>query len=231
MPPTASDTCPAAVLMAPDMDGGSADISAPENIDAMSGALDASVLPNETAISPTLGTTFRPAVMTDSTSWSVRAPMSASSFPSPVSQFCHEAFIIVMLPSMVLAASAAVVPVMPISVWTTWIALTMLSKLRLPSSTVSPSCFCTSVRRDASLMSLSISDWVPPYPSLKLSSIVKFCFANPWKAFCTSSISDPKTLTLSAIETIAVFARSAAWAVSPPSDEIRLAEKLVACSM
>ena len=50
-------------------------------------------------------------------------------------------------------------------------------------------------------------------------------------AFCTSSAFDPKTFTLSLMARMATSAMSAALAVSPPSELMSAAEKLVACSM
>ena len=66
------------------------------------------------AMAPIRGRMFFNAVPMESASCWLRAPMSAFSLPSPASQFCHAAFIMPMEPSMVFAASSAVVPVMPI---------------------------------------------------------------------------------------------------------------------
>ena len=138
-------------------------------------------------ITPTRGITLLAAVSKLSTSWSVSCDMSASESPRPVSQFCHDAFIMFTEPSMVVAASRAVVPiamkasssviaplatssaacsaVMPeicIEVCMTSMAATMLSNDIEVPSTVTPSFFCTSVILDASAMSRCISSLVPP---------------------------------------------------------------------
>ena len=61
--------------------------------------------------------------------------------------------------------------------------------------------------------------------------MVKFCFEKPWKAFWTSVIDVPKVFTLSLMARMATSAWSAAFWVSPPSELMSAAEKLVACSM
>ena len=58
----------------------------------------------------TRGTMFLAAVSTDSTRSAVRVCMSALSLPSSVTQFVHAAFAMLTEPSMVVAASRAVVP-------------------------------------------------------------------------------------------------------------------------
>lgn len=113
----------------------------------------------------TRGMTFEAAVSTDSTSSSVSLPISASSLPSSVSQFSHEAFIMLTLPSMVVAASREVVPAMFICSCIVWMANTTLSKDRLDSSTAELTACASLTRR-------CISSLVPPYPSLRLSNIV-----------------------------------------------------------
>ena len=75
-------------------------------------------------------------------------------------------------PSIVLAASFDVVPAIPRLFCITEIAFIMFPKSREPSSTVTLRSFCTSVIAAASFTSLSISVFVPPYPSFKLSSMV-----------------------------------------------------------
>ena len=77
------------------------------------------------AIWPMRGTTLPAAVATDSTSWSVSAAMSAPSLPRAATQLKNAAFAELTEPSMVVDASLAVVPVMPISSWTRWMASTM----------------------------------------------------------------------------------------------------------
>ena len=77
------------------------------------------------AIWPTRGTTLPAVVATDSTIWSVSAAMSAPSLPSAATQFENAALAELTEPSMVVAASLAVVPVMPISSWTRWMASTI----------------------------------------------------------------------------------------------------------
>ena len=73
-------------------------------------------------------------------------------------------------PVSVVAASLAVVPVIPRLSWITWMASIML--LNGTSLTVSAVTSIESPSTPLSLMSRAISAWVPPYPSLRLSSIV-----------------------------------------------------------
>ena len=98
---------------------------------------------------------------------SVRAssdgPISSPSARFP-STFVNAAFIEDSDPDNVLAASFAVVPVISRSSCITWIALYTSDRLSMLYST--PESFL------ASASNLSISDFVPPYPSFKLSSIV-----------------------------------------------------------
>ena len=86
---------------------------AEETISPISGSSSAMALPRFAMISPMRGMTLLAAVTTDSISSSVRAPMSASSLPSSVTKFCHAALAMLTEPSMVVAASRAVVPLMP----------------------------------------------------------------------------------------------------------------------
>ena len=79
--------------------------------------------------------------------------------------------------------------------------------------------------------SCCIPSFEPAKPSLRLSSIVKFCFAKPWYAFWMLVMSEPKTLALSDMSCIAMSATAAAFAVSPSRELISDAEKLVTCSM
>ena len=65
------------------------------------------------------------AVVTDDKRFPVNCAISALLFPIPVTQFSHAFFAEFTLPSIVVLASSAVVPVIPISVCTTWIASTM----------------------------------------------------------------------------------------------------------
>ena len=101
-------------------------------------------------ISPTLGTTFEAATTAESTSWPVRADMSAVSLPSPTSQLSQAAFMAETEPSIVVEASRAVVPPICIDSCMTWMAATMLSKLMDEESTVTPSFCWTSVILEAS---------------------------------------------------------------------------------
>ena len=74
----------------------------------------------------------------------------------PVSRFCHAAFMELALPSMVLAASLAVVPVMPMLSCTAWMAWMIWSKL-------TPSRFSmVRLSTPLSLISRTISSCVPP---------------------------------------------------------------------
>ena len=108
------------------------------------------------AMAPIRGRMFFNAVPMDSANCWLRAPMSAFSLPSPASQFCHAAFIAPTEPSMVLAASSAVVPEMPISFWTRLMASTTSeneSMLRsLPSLSTPGSLFASEMRRSISLL-------------------------------------------------------------------------------
>ena len=74
---------------------------------------------------PILGAMFSAAVFTLPTKLSINVPKSASSFASPVTRLLHADFADAMLPEIVSDASFAVVPVIPISVCTTWIASTI----------------------------------------------------------------------------------------------------------
>ena len=65
------------------------------------------------AISATLGATFVMTFSTHSRSSSVKAPMSASGLPRAASQFSHADFIALTDPSIVVEASCAVVPAIP----------------------------------------------------------------------------------------------------------------------
>ena len=82
----------------------------------MIGASWATTSPMPLRIFPIRGTMFPAAVDTLSTRLSMSVPRSAVSSPTPVSRFFHAALAMLKLPEIVLAASLAVVPVMPISV-------------------------------------------------------------------------------------------------------------------
>ena len=73
----------------------------------------------------TTGSTFSATVPTLSISWAESSLMLALSLPKPVTKLLHAAFMALTDPSMVVLASSAVVPVIPISVWTVWMASTM----------------------------------------------------------------------------------------------------------
>ena len=111
------------------------------------------------AIWPTRGRMFFSAVPMLSLSCWLNALMSALLLPRPASQFCHAAFIEFTDPSMVVAASRAVVPLMPICFWTRLMASTTslkLSMLRsLPSLSTPGSLLASEMRR-------CISVFVPP---------------------------------------------------------------------
>ena len=72
----------------------------------------------------TLGITFFPNVVTLSTRFPTNSPKFALSSAMPVSKFCHAAFIAFAEPSIVVLASLAVVPVIPMLSCTRWIAST-----------------------------------------------------------------------------------------------------------
>lgn len=114
----------------------------------------------EAATRPTAGTTLDAAVTTESSRASMRASMSASGSPKPISRFSHAAPTMPMDPSMVVAASVDVVPAMSMRSWMTWMASTILSKET--SFTVSAVTVMASPSTPLSLMSLAISLWVPP---------------------------------------------------------------------
>ena len=67
---------------------------------------------------------FFNAVVIDETKLST-APLTFSPVPNATKKFSHDAFAVLTLPSMVSALSFAVVPVIPISVCTSCIAVTM----------------------------------------------------------------------------------------------------------
>lgn len=138
---------------------GSASSSAPPSLEAISGPLAMSVSPSDEAICPMRGMMLPAAITALSTSWSVSAPTSAPSSARPASQFCQDARMLATEPEMVVAASCAVVPVMPISVCTIWMASVMSAKLSMERSAISPWATLTLL---ASAMSRSISALVPP---------------------------------------------------------------------
>ena len=75
-------------------------------------------------ICATLGATFVATAPIDSSSCCVSCEKSTSSRPSPVMKFSHAAFAMPMEPLIVVAASLAVVPVMPMFSCTVWMAST-----------------------------------------------------------------------------------------------------------
>ena len=80
---------------------------------------------SEPNVLSTIGNRFSKAVSALDTKSSISFPKSASGFDKPATRFSHDVFVIANEPCKVSAASLAVVPVMPISVCTTWIASTM----------------------------------------------------------------------------------------------------------
>ena len=112
-----------------------------------------------TTISSRRGTMFEAAVMAESTSSPVSASMSAESSARPVTQFSQAARVMLMLPSMVVAASRAVVPAMFCFCWTRSIASTMSEKLSMLRSPARPMLLAYSL---ASEMRRCISSLVPP---------------------------------------------------------------------
>ena len=103
------------------------------------------------------GATFLTTVVKLVTSWPLRADMSTSLRPRPVSQFCQADFMLATEPSMVVEASLAVVPVMPRFCWTRWMAWT--TSLKLLMSNFLPMAWGSS---SASLSRRSSSLLVPP---------------------------------------------------------------------
>ena len=73
----------------------------------------------------TRGRMFSAAIMAESIKLFTSASKSAFSSAIPVSRFCQAAFVALTLPLIVVMASLAVVPVIPICVCTSWIACTM----------------------------------------------------------------------------------------------------------
>ena len=90
---------------------------------------------------------------------SIADSKSASSLAMLVTRFSHADFIDPIEPCTVLPASCAVVPVMPISVCTMWMASVISAKLSMDKSAISPLAFLTLF---ASLIRRSISFLVPP---------------------------------------------------------------------
>ena len=111
------------------------------------------------AMTFTRGRMFFNAVPMESASCWLRAPMSAFSLPSPASQFCHAAFIEFTDPSMVVAASLAVVPLMPRLFCTRLMASVTSANESMERSLPS---FITPGSLFASAMSRCISVLVPP---------------------------------------------------------------------
>ncbi len=116
----------------------------------------ATSVPMPAAMASTRGRTLSAAVPRLWVKLSSSPPRSASSRAMPVSRFCHAAFMELALPSMVLAASLAVVPVMPMLSCTAWMAWMIWSKL-------TPSRFSmVRLSTPLSLISRTISSCVPP---------------------------------------------------------------------
>ena len=76
----------------------------------------------------TIGVTFFTTLLKLLVTSFTSLPMSAFSLPRPANKFCMAALVLPHEPLMVSAASFAVVPVMPISVWMTWIASVISEK-------------------------------------------------------------------------------------------------------
>ena len=92
--------------------------------DAMPENAAGSALMMPCPICATRGAMFLATAPTDVSSCSVSCEKSTSSRPRPVRKFSHDALAMPMEPEMVVAASLEVVPVMPISDCTVWIAST-----------------------------------------------------------------------------------------------------------
>lgn len=102
---------------------------------------------------------FFAAIAIDSTTFCVASPISASLFPSSVSQFSHAALSVLSEPSIVDAPSSAVVPVMPSISCTSWMACTWSEKLSIVRSPARPCALSYSL---AVSMRRCISAFVPP---------------------------------------------------------------------
>ena len=118
---------------------------------------------------PTRGATFVTTPSTEPSRLPTSAPTSASGSARPVRRFSHAALAMVTLPSMVPAASLAVVPAIPCASCTCWMAWTQSAKESMERSDASP---FAAPQALASAMSCSIPCLVPAYPSLRLSIIV-----------------------------------------------------------
>ena len=92
---------------------------------AMAGATLSSAVPMPCKICSILGRMLSAAVAALERNVSVSCPRSAFSSAMPVTRFSHAALALLTDPSMVEDASCAVVPVMPISCWTKWMASTI----------------------------------------------------------------------------------------------------------
>lgn len=101
-----------------------------------------------------IGTMFFTTCWNDSTTLPTNISMSASALPSPAMRFPIADCIPDIEPLIVSVASLAVVPVMPISVWITWMA--SVKSENEERSYSMPEIFSASAR------SRSISDLVPP---------------------------------------------------------------------
>ena len=95
-----------------------------------------------------------PSPNSDVTRLSTDLPMSADGLAKSPMRFCHAALVELSEPSMVVPASLAVVPVMPISCWTMWIA-SVMSAYELMSNFLPDSFSASASKR-------SISLFVPP---------------------------------------------------------------------
>ena len=100
------------------------------------------------------GITFSPTVTILSTKFPMYSSRLAFSSPNAVTRFCHALFIDDTDPCIVVLASFAVVPVIPISVCTMWIASTISAYD--DKSNFCPDSFSASARRRC------ISSFVPP---------------------------------------------------------------------
>ena len=133
--------------------------NAPPTCAAISGPCVTTVPTNVPTICPTRGPTLSTTWPIDSSSCPLSSCMSAVSEPRPVTQLAHAAFAMLMEPSMVCAASLAVVPMMPCFSWIRSMAVTMSEKLSIERSLARPVAAAYSF---ASAMRRSISDFVPP---------------------------------------------------------------------
>ena len=135
------------------------------------GARFFTTVPIPERVRPTAGTILSSAVSAESVKLVINAPKSALGSAIPATRLSHADFIAPKDPCIVSAASRDVVPVIPISSWTTCIASTISEYDEMSYSMPDISCALSSRSCMPSL--------VPAKPSARLSSIVKLPRLNP----------------------------------------------------